>query len=304
MLRKTTYSILITFLVISIGCKKPDKFVPCNEAPDYYGVPTVKVKNYINRIFIDLTGREPLDVEMDSLVILLENNKLNFATRDQIITSLQTDTVPGANGESYKDQYYQRMYELQKARFVEGLPDAEFNQDIGILENGARLDSTYGDMLSYQYKMNQAQLLRNVLESKDDLQNDSIDFAQMCLRMCYNNIYDDINMNSFNYVNAVFDNTFYRFPTQQEFLSSYEMVENSTADILFGQSGSSKFDFISIITRSTEFHDGTVNWVYRSYMAREPNAQEKFHYSNHYATNNDVNYIIKEIVKSDEYANF
>lgn len=275
-----------------------------NKAPNYYGIPTIKVKNYVNRIFIDLVGREPLDVEMDSLVNLLEANNLNFATREQIIKNLQTDTVTQANGDSFKYLYYLRIYELQKARFVEGVPDAEFNQKIGNTENGARMDSLYGDLMGYQYGMHQADLYRDVINSNAEYFNDSIDFNTMCLRMCYNGIYDVINMNSFNYVNAVFDNIFYRFPTQPEFASSYDMVDASTPNLLFSQPGTSKYDFAYIMTHTNEFNDGTVTWIYRTFVARFPNMQELYVYSDHFQQNADLHYIIREVVKSDEYANF
>jgi hypothetical protein len=122
--------------------------------------------------------------------------------------------------------------------------------------------------------------------------------------MCYNGIYDDLNMNSFNYVNAVFDNLYYRFPTQTEFNSSYDMVDANSPNLLFSKPGSSKYDFAEIMTNSNEFNDGTVTWAFRTFLARFPSPQELYTYSDHYGNNKDLPYIIKEIVKSDEYANF
>lgn len=301
---KHIYLLAIVSLLALSSCKKDDKMVYCNEAPEYYGVPTIKVKNYVNRIFIDLVGREPLDTEMDSLVAYLEANNLNFSARNNIIENLQTDTTIQPSGDSFKYLYYLRIYELQKARFVEGVPDSEFNQRIGNLLFGASIDSLYGNMMEYQYKLHQADLYRNVLKSNEQYRTDSIDFNTMCLRLCFNGIYDDINMNSFNYVNAVFDNMYYRFPTQPEFNSSYDMVDANTANLLFSKPGSSKYDFIEIITNSNEFNDGTVVWLFRNYLSRFPTAQELYIYSMHYAINKDLQYIIRELVKSDEYANF
>jgi hypothetical protein len=301
---KQIFFLAIASLLVVYSCKKPDKMVYANEAPNYYGVPTIKVKNYINRIFIDLIGREPLNTEMDSLVSFLEANNLNFTARNTIIKSLQTDTVTQASGDSFKYLYYLRIYELQQARFVEGVPDSEFSQEIGQLESAANIDSLFGDYMGYQYKLHQADLYRNVLKSNEQYRTDSIDFNTMCLRMCYNGIYDLINMNSFNYVNAVFDNMYYRFPTQPEFTSSYDMVDANTPNLLFSNPGSSKYDFIEIITTSNEFNDGTVTWLFRNYLARFPTSTELYVYNKHYSENKDLQYIIKELVKSDEYANF
>ncbi|HOY29297.1 MAG TPA: hypothetical protein PLR96_10010, partial [Flavobacteriales bacterium] len=42
-----------------VACKKEELVVrPDNEAPDYDGVASVVVRNYVNRLFIDLLGRE------------------------------------------------------------------------------------------------------------------------------------------------------------------------------------------------------------------------------------------------------
>ncbi len=302
-MKKILYLLIFSGLIIS-SCKKDDKFIANNDAPSYYGVPTIKVKNYINRIFIDLTGREPLDVEMDSLVILLESNNLNFATRENIILSLQTDTTPQSNGDNFKQLFYSNIYELQKARFLEGIPDVTISQEAGILNGLAYTDSLNGQMLSYFWRKQQAEIYVDVLTSDTALKNGSITFNEMCRRMCYNGLYDIINMNSFNYINAVFDNMFYRFPTTDEFTASYNMVDADQADILFAQPGASKYDFSSIAANSTEFNDGMVTWVYRSYMSRFPTTSEIYFYSTHFQTNSDLPFIIRELMKTDEYANF
>ena len=38
--------------------------IDSNTIPPYLGVTSIKVKNYINQLYIDLTGLEPLDDEM------------------------------------------------------------------------------------------------------------------------------------------------------------------------------------------------------------------------------------------------
>lgn len=296
--------ILAPIILIIASCKKEDKFIPNNNAPNYYGVSTIKVKNYINRIFIDLSGREPLDTEMDSLVLLLENNNLNFATRESIILVLQTDTNPQSNGDNFKQLFYSNIYGLQKARFIEGIPDVAIAQERGTALSGALADSANGLMLSYFWKKQQAQIYDDILTSDTAFRNGSITFNEMCRRMCYNGIYDIINMNSFNYVNAVFDNLFYRFPTSAEFTSAYNMVEYDQADILFAQPGASKYDFSSIASTCTEFNDGLVTWVFRSYLSRFPTTSEIFYYANHFRVNSDLPFIIREVMKTDEYANF
>lgn len=294
---------MLSTLVILSSCKKENK-ISGNNAPDYYGVSTIKVKNYINRIFIDLTGREPLDVEMDSLVILLEKNNLNFTTREAIIFDLQNDTTTQSNGDNFKELFYANIYEQQKARFLEAVPDFEISQRMGNAYTAAYNDSLIGNMLGYFWSKEQGDIYKDILTADTALLHGSITINEMCRRMCYNGIYDIINMNSFNYVNAVFDNVFYRFPTSDEFTASYNMVEFDQADLLFGQPGANKFDFSRIAVNSDEFNDGLVTWVYRSYVSRFPTTQETFIYSSHFQSNSDLAYIIREVMKTDEYANF
>ncbi len=303
-MKKISILVIICALFASWSCKKEDKFISGNTAPDYYGVPTIKVKNYINRLFIDLAGREPLDVEMDSLVILLESNNLNFSTREGIIKTLQSDTTPQSNGDNFKQLFYLNIYGLQKARFIEGVPDAGIAQEKGNAETAALADSAAGDIFGYNWNMQIAKKYDDILTSDTALRNGSITFNEMCRRMCYNGVYDQINMNSFNYVNAVFDNNLYRFPTSDEFTSSYNMVESDLADIVMGQPGASKYDFSKIITNSLEFNDGTVTWIFRSFLSRFPTSSELYHYSLHFQLNNDITYVMREVMKTDEYANF
>lgn len=301
-MKRIFFYMLAPFIFFS-SCKKENK-ISGNTAPDYYGVSTIKVKNYVNRIFIDLTGREPLDTEMDSLVPLLETNNLNFSTREAIIYSLQNDTTTQANGDNFKELFFANIYEQQKARFLEAVPDFEIAQRMGNAYTAARNDSLTGNMLSYFWNKEQGDIYQDILTSDTAYLYGSISINEMCRRMCYNGIYDIINMNAFNYINAVFDNLFYRFPTSDEFTASYNMVEFDQADLLFGKPGSNKYDFSKIAVDSEEFNDGLVTWVYRSYLSRFPTTQETFIYSNHFQSNSDLSYIIREVMKTDEYANF
>ena len=50
-----------------------DVLIPGNKQPDYSGVPTIKVENYVNRLFIDLLGREATDSERIRSVVSLRS---------------------------------------------------------------------------------------------------------------------------------------------------------------------------------------------------------------------------------------
>ena len=122
--------------------------------------------------------------------------------------------------------------------------------------------------------------------------------------MIYNAVYDEINMNVFNYINAVFDNLLFRYPTQFEFDESYKMISEDIPQILLGQSGQSKYDFANIVCNSKEFYEGVIQWAYLTLVARAPSSEEVDKLMNKFYYDYDFQYIQRQIMISDEYAHF
>ena len=87
-----------------------------------------------------------------------------------------------------------------------------------------------------------------------------------CRRMIFNPVYDNINMNTFNFVNVV--NLLFRYPTEYEFDQVYTMIDDNTAQIVLGSSGNNKEDFTYIISDSREFYQGMIIWTYNTLLAR------------------------------------
>ena len=122
--------------------------------------------------------------------------------------------------------------------------------------------------------------------------------------MIYNSIYDKINMNTFNFINAVFDNLLFRYPTQYEFNETYLMIEDNTAQVVLGSSGNNKEEFTRIICNTREFYEGVVVWMYGTLLARNHTSDEtdilmqKFYYDH------DLQWLQRQIMNSDEYAHF
>ena len=95
---------------------------------------------------------------------------------------------------------------------------------------------------------------------------------------------------------------------------SFEVVESGQKDssgdyiysykILSSQPEANRYDLSVIAANSTEFNDGLVTWCFRSFLSRSPSSSEMFHYSKHYEVNYDLPYVIREAMKTDEYANF
>ena len=295
--------IAIGLLVASSSCKKEEVVVrPDNQAPDYEGVPTVVVQNYVNRLFIDLLGREPLDVEMNAEVSALEGAGLSGGSRDALVNKLMTSTAFVEGDSSYKNAYYQRQYEGFKARFLEGVSDEVIDGYIGNAAQAALADSLSGNAQGASESNSALQKLLRLKNSRTQFRDGLINVNEVVKRMMLNDVYDEINMNTFNFLNASFDNLLFRYPTDAEFNAGYAMVENNASAILFGQSGQNKGGYLDILSNSAEGHEGLVRLSYRTFLGRDPSTYEAYTQTTAFRADHDLQRMQRKILTSDEYA--
>ena len=298
-----SYTIL-TIMVMFMSCKKDADIISNNNAPNYTEIPTILLENYVNRIYIDLIGREPLDNEMSSDVQFLRDADITLESRDSLIYKLQFDTTFVEGDSSYKSVYFHRMYEMIKVRLLEGASNAYIGQDLNNHYSAYVVDSINGNMLDANKKLLNYHNLNNVLLTELQYYNGIIEINEMHRRMVYNSVYDKINMNTFNYINATFDNLLFRYPTQYEFNEVYLMINDNTAQIVLGSSGNNKENFSSIICTSREFYEGVIVWAYGTLLAREPSTQEIDMLMQNFYQNHDFQWVQRQIMKTDEYAHF
>ncbi len=299
----------LVIIVFASSCKKEIETIPNNTPPYYDEIPTVLIENYVNRIFIDLIGREPLDIEMENEVKTLRDNNLKMEYRDSLITKLMAstilDTTIGDSSSIYKTAYYHRIYDMTKARMIEGASNEEIQQEIGIIEQAILADSLAGGSNSgIDKKRFELNKLKKIINSEQQYKDGDIEINEVYARMLYNAIYDEINMNTFNFVNASFDDLFSRFPTTDEFDNGFNMIEFNEARLLFNQPGQNKGDFIEILTNSREFYEGMINWVYLTMLSREPTTLEKAEVMETFFYDYDLQIVQKKVLMTDEYAHF
>ena len=295
----------IIFVAITItACKKDVVIIPNNNAPIYSEIPTILLENYVNRLYIDLIGREPLDDEMSSDVEFLRNNDVTLESRDSLIYKLQFDTnfVPGDS--SYKQAYFHKLYEMVKVRLIEGVSNGHIQTVMNTRYNRYVNDSLGGNMISAHENLIKYYRFRDIINSESDLYYNLIDIKEMHRRMINNPIYDNINMNTFNFVNAAFDNLLFRFPTQYEFNNSYAMIEDEQPYTVLGSSGTNKEDFINIICNTREFYEGIIHWTYLTLIARVPTTTETDFLMNDFYISCDFHKLQRYVMKTDEYAHF
>lgn len=301
-----TITLYFSFLLILItGCSKKEETIVGNNVPkDYSDVPTVKVENYVNRLYIDLLGREPLKTEMSRDVSILRDGKLSYNTRQTLITRLMTDSVFVPGDSSYKRAYYQRIYDLTKARLLEGASDDEISEPIGNAQFALISARLTGDSIGVFSAMLTIDQCNNVLRSRRNYQLGNITINEMYAYMLQNPIYDVINMNTLNFVNASFDDMFFRFPVRDEFDIAYGIIESGKGGSLFGGYATNKPEYCQMLTRSREFHEGMIKWCYLTLIGREPSTQETYNLMQDFYATKNLQKVQTLILMTDEYAHF
>jgi hypothetical protein len=304
LLSKRFVPLLFLALVFLGSCKKEEPVYEDNTIPPYSEIPTIEVNNYVNRLFIDIIGREPTDEEMDRDTEHLEENDLSVEARIEIINTLFFSTDPVEGDTSYNHAYFTKLYEDTKARLIEGASDAEISQQYNVFRNNAIADSLAGNIGSYEQNMVQANRLKDILDSPIRLREGTINIRRMYEFMLFNSIYDQINMGAFNFINATFNDLFYRFPTEAEFEQSFEIIEFNQPAQIFGQVAQNKSEYIDIMTESDEYEEGMVRWAFQTFLSREPSTAEVSELAPAFGSTSNLQSIQRQILITDEYAGF
>jgi hypothetical protein len=307
------FRILLFLLVILFtACKKEKEVVTFtnNTIPDYAEVPTILVENYVNRLFIDLIGREPTDAEMDTEVAALEAGDLTLSARNSLVDKIMTSTTFIVGDTSYAQAYSQKYYDDNKSRFLDGMSEADVVYQYLLYKGIAYQDSLNGSMIAYELNKQVSEQVKSVILSRTQFQEGQISAQEMCRRMCRNVMYDDLHMGSFNFINATFDDLFFRFPTEHELDEAFEPIEQVPDDdldlsgYLFGHLFSDKVQYLEVLTSTEEFSEGMIRWAYLGLMAREPSSAEIYTQMNTLGSNYNIRAVQKSILTTDEYAGF
>jgi hypothetical protein len=302
MIRGWIYLLLV--FILASCTKEVIVIIPDNEPVSYTNISRLKIENYVNRLFIDLIGREPLKIELSEEVEILQTKELSRDARLKLIDKLMNDDTYREDENSYKAAFYLNMYNLAKVRCLEGVADEEVQQFMGIVRFGARIDSLEGNWDAYYKKQEALRRYQNLLDSQHHLYEGHISYNQIFAFIINNGVYDRINMNTFNFVRAVYDELLFRLPTQQEFQIAFDMVEFKVPGVVFGKYGSNKDDFVDAITESPAMMEGLIIWTFQTYLNRFPTPAEMVTLMPEFIKNRDIRYVINQIAVTDEYASF
>ncbi len=293
-------------LLFTGSCKKFTKTdeIIGNQIPYYDEIPTITVENYLNRLYIDLVGREPSDSELVADIAFLRSADLSFASREAIALRLQTDETPREGEGSYKQAYYRWFFQRMNGDLLDGATEFEFEEQIDLIQANINRDSLAGDSVGMKAHQLELKKLLNVLDSEHLYREGKINFQDMVGFMVNNVIYDLINMNSFNFINATYENLLFRYPSKTEFDAAFQIMEYSSPQIIMGKSAQTKDDYVDILVGCKEFYQGMVIRAYHKLVVREPNSAEMAKYTQQLYTNKDYQLLQRQLIITDEYAQF
>ncbi len=291
---------LICFLSI-FSCKQKEEIitnehtnviVDDNTAPPYNEITTIQIQNYINKLFIDLIGREPLNQEMEDITFIFKENQLSDEIRQSVIDDLQNAS-----------DYFQRLHRDFTIRYIGGADSIYIAEEIAQQELERDNAFAGGNLPLGQYKqyeIDKLELLQNLLP---DFQAGIITINEYMQRIAFNLVYDEINMGSENFVLSCFENFFKRFPTDTELNNAVTMVDGFPSQLLL-QDGINKLDFIIIMTTSPGFYEGLTFDIYNQLLARNPNSEEMVENTSLFIEGSNFQNIQSKVMKTDEYAGF
>jgi hypothetical protein len=295
-----TYIIpFLFFATLLLGCTDREivyqdehiiEVIDDNDPPLYSGVTTVELHNYINKIYIDIMGREPLEPELLYAENLLRDNNFSENAIKQLLNVLMNT-----------DDYYDRFNDIYLGSMLNSTDSTAIANKLELLNTQLEFST---DILEQLYFQNAIDRLEELLDAKPGYQNEVIDLGEYISRILNNVIYDEINMGTENFVLSCFENLFKRLPTESELQSGKNMVDGQPAQLLLTD-GATKDRFIEIMTTNAEFYQGISIDIYRQLLARDPSSPEMG-----IATTElnqgiiDYKGLQKQVIKTEEYTGF
>jgi len=294
--RITTF-IPIGLVLLLSGCGPEDVHFGDNPVPHYDGVPTVVLDAYLTRAYIDLIGREPLVGELEADRAALRAGDLELEARLAMV-----DRLMGGD-EEYREAHDRKVFDDLSGRFLDGTSRETIEEEVLFQRFLATQDSLAGGT-AYPFFNLMADKLESVVLSMEEYRAGTVDWREVNRRFCDNSVYDEINMNSFNFINATFDDLFGRYPTEAEFEQAYAAVELGSPSVLFGELIDDKDSYLQVVVDDPEFEEGAVRWWAEKLLIRPISGAEMIAWREVAGPDVDVRELQRLLISSDEYADF
>lgn len=281
------FPMLVVMMALLSSCQKDEIIIDDNTAPPDSTISTLVIENYVNKCYISLLGREPYEQEQADAIALLRSGNMSLSNRKSMLQLIISNP-----------EYRNKVLENNSLKLLNSPVDTIAIQEQLYLYNLALNDPQYApfyDLIS--------QIIANLevlLATPSEFRNGTIGMQEMHRRMVSNDIYDQINMGSFNFVLSLFNNFLFRDPTNDEHNAGITMVDGFVA-VLFYQTGNSKEEFIDIFLHSDDYFEGQVRELYLRYLFREPTSAEQGYHAVRYRDSGDYERLQKDILSTDEF---
>ncbi len=278
--------LLLSAVLCLTSCKKEPEVITGNVAASDPTVSLVQIRQYIQKVYLAITGAVPSDSAMDAGITLLSGNNCSVNDRTDLLNRLFADA-------SYKNSQYQ----LKNDVLLEGITQAEINSIIDALEDDLNSSSGIIDSAILNQKIFNMEQLRS---AKQEYTDGLINLVEVQRRMVASEAFTYANGYGDAWIEAVFSFFLFRLPTLDEMDQAGTMIEGFPA-YLFLQTGTSKNDFIEIFFTSRPFLEGQVRAIFREHLYREPDTSELLYYTNQFANNKDHKILMRQIFLTDEF---
>lgn len=280
------YSIVLLLCIIS-SCARDEVIITGNEPPDRTGLANIVYTGYVNKTYIALLGREPEPTELSNALEGLKKNDFLEEDRRSFVTSLVND-----------EAYFQKVYDDARSDYLRGIDTFQIAQRIAIYRDLASVPQLPEVVKAfYIYEIDRMLLLRSMPQ---ELEKGLIKTEDLHRRIVDNNLYDELNMGTENFVTSVFEHFLYRYPSNAELEEGKSMVDGGNGT-LFLEKGDSKQDFTIIFFQSLAYKEGMVRYYFNRFLYREPSGLELAFYTNFLQEKSLIALQI-EILIGDEFA--
>ena len=236
--------LLASVVLLATGCKKDEIIIDDNTAPPDSTISTLVIENYVTKCYISLLGREPNSQEESDAIATLKNDNMSLASRKSVLGDI-TDN----------DEYFDKVLEFNALKLINSPFDTIAIQEQLTVAQLLIQDPQYAPFVDIlQWLIDDFEVL---LTTPSQFRNGTIGMEEMHRRLVSNDIYDQINMGSFNFVLSMFNNFLFRDPTGDEHNAGITMVDGFVA-VVFFETANNKDDFIDIFLHSADYYEGQV----------------------------------------------
>jgi hypothetical protein len=283
--RLIAFSTMIAIVLAFSACTK-EEIIGDNQPPPDSTINNITKETYVNRLYISILGRECTPAEFTEAFDILAAGNLSVQSRGQVI-----DLITAKPG------YYKRLYRIAEENYLNSIDSLDYQTQMFAYQI---VLSDQSQQQFWPYINFEVARLQAWMDAIDDMQSGTITVTEMHKRAVSNFAYDGINMGSLNFVASLFQNFFYRYPTEAELDAGIQCVDGFPATVFF-QIADSKEEYVDLLFASTNYYEGQVRDLFTRYLFREPTSAEQTYFGERYKNNDDYKQLQKDILSLDEY---